>query len=47
MNGQALKLLRSAYRLILEGNNTDDLLLIKDGLDLLSVAIDMLEECGK
>lgn len=44
---EALKLLRQAYKYILEGNTTDDVLLIEDGLVILSTAIDMLEDCGK
>lgn len=47
MNEQAMKLLRQAYKEILEGNNDDDALLIEDGLVNLSDAIDMLERCGK
>ena len=47
MKEQAMKLLRQAYKEILEGNNDDDALLIEDGLVNLSDAIDMLERCGK
>ena len=47
MKEQAMKILRQAYRQIVEGNTTDDVLLIEDGLVNLLTAIDMLEECGK
>jgi hypothetical protein len=47
MKEQAMKLLRQAYKEILEGNNDDDALLIEDGLVNLSDAIDMLERCEK
>ena len=47
MKEQAMKLLRQAYKEILEGNNDDDALLIEDGLVNLSDAIDMLERCVK
>jgi len=47
MKEQAMKLLRQAYKEILEGNNDDDALLIEDGLVNLSDAIDMLERYGK
>ena len=47
MKEQAMKLLRQAYKEILEGNNDDDAMLIEDGLVNLSDAIDMLERCGK
>jgi hypothetical protein len=47
MKEQAMKLLRQAYREILEGSNDDDQMLIEDGLVNLSDAIDMLERCVK